>query len=98
MIITEFNIKNVRSFKETTRIKLDPLFNILIGPNGSGKSNLLDIIHITIRHFFFLPYQINYNRNEEFTTKQIYSQKIFSETSTKYLINLWDVVKIQKLV
>lgn len=75
MIITEFNIKNVRSFKETTRIKLDPLFNILIGPNGSGKSNLLDIIHITIRHFFFLPYQINYNRNEEFTTKQIYSQK-----------------------
>lgn len=74
MIITEFNIKNVRSFKETTCIKLDPQFNILIGPNGSGKSNLLDIIHITIRHFFFSSYQINYNKNGEFTTKYIYSQ------------------------
>ena len=49
-------IKNIRSFREEVEFSPRGDFNVLIGPNGSGKSNLLDIVYITIRHFFLNSY------------------------------------------
>lgn len=39
-MIKELNLKNWKSFKDST-LYIDPL-TILIGTNASGKSNLLD--------------------------------------------------------
>jgi putative ATP-dependent endonuclease of the OLD family len=55
MKIEQVVIKNVKSFKEKTVIEFNERFNVLIGPNGSGKSNLLDILAVCLRNFFFYP-------------------------------------------
>ena len=57
-------IKNVKSFKDRIEIEFNDDFNILIGPNGSGKSNILDILTISIRHFFLKPYQVIENTDQ----------------------------------
>ncbi|MEH2331100.1 AAA family ATPase [Nostoc sp.] len=58
MKITSITIKNVKSFKDKTKIVFDDKLNILIGPNGGGKSNILDIITIVLRNFLLLGYRI----------------------------------------
>ncbi|MEH2264118.1 ATP-dependent nuclease [Nostoc sp.] len=58
MKVSSLEIKNVKSFKETTILDFDAKFNILVGPNGGGKSNLLDIINIILRNFFLITYKI----------------------------------------
>lgn len=65
MKIDNITITNVKSFKDKTSISFDPTFNIIIGPNASGKSNLLDIINITLRHFFLKSYQFQQQSNAE---------------------------------
>lgn len=57
-------IKNVRSFKEETIFSPREDYNVLIGSNGSGKSNLMDVIYVTLRHYFLHPYQQDRRRNE----------------------------------
>lgn len=57
MKLHSITIKNVKSFRETVVFKPHKEFNVLIGPNGSGKSNLMDIVYITLRHFFIYTYR-----------------------------------------
>ena len=64
MKLKSIKIKNIRSFKEETVFSPRNDFNVLIGPNGSGKSNLMDIIYVTLRHYFLYPYQQTRDRNE----------------------------------
>lgn len=64
MKLEKIIVKNIRSFKDTVEFIPNENFNVLIGANGSGKSNLLDIIYITIRHYFLHPYQLSKTRNE----------------------------------
>lgn len=58
MQINSIEIKNVKSFKNTIKLCFDSKFNILVGPNGGGKSNLLDIITVSLRHYFLHSYKI----------------------------------------
>ncbi|MBN3962281.1 AAA family ATPase [Nostoc sp. NMS8] len=58
MKVSSLEIKNVKSFKETTILDFDTKFNILVGPNGGGESNLLDIVNIILRNFFLITYRI----------------------------------------
>jgi len=58
MKVRSLEIKNVKSFKETTVLLFDKKFNILVGPNGGGKSNLLDVLNIVLRNFFLITYKI----------------------------------------
>lgn len=57
MKIAKIKIYNIKSFNNTT-IEFDKNLNILIGPNGGGKSNLLDILTIVLKYFFFVDYRI----------------------------------------
>lgn len=57
-------IKNVRSFKEEIVFEPREDYNVLIGSNGSGKSNLMDVIYVTMRHYFLRSYQQDRRRNE----------------------------------
>ena len=57
-------IKNVRSFKEETVFEPREDYNVLIGSNGSGKSNLMDVIYVTLRHYFLRSYQQAKSRKE----------------------------------
>lgn len=59
MKLKNVKISNIRSFKEQVEFSPREDFNVLIGSNGSGKSNLLDIVYITLRHYFLYPYQLN---------------------------------------
>ena len=61
MKLKNIKISNIRSFKEQVEFSPREDFNVLIGSNGSGKSNLLDIVYITLRHYFLYPYQLNKN-------------------------------------
>lgn len=58
MRIQSITIKNVKSFRDETNLEFSEVFDILVGPNGGGKSNLLDVITITLRHFFLKGYSI----------------------------------------
>lgn len=64
MKIDSITIKNVRSFKESITYYPNDIFNVLVGSNGSGKSNLMDIIYITLRHFFLYSYNWQKERGE----------------------------------
>ena len=65
MKITEIEIKNVKSFRVNTGpIKFKENLNLIVGPNGSGKSNILDVLTITLRHFFLKSYQSGYQGDE----------------------------------
>lgn len=59
MKIKKLVIENIKSFKDKTEINLSENLNIFVGPNAGGKSNLLDIITITLRHFFVQFYRVN---------------------------------------
>lgn len=65
MRIESITIKNVRSFKESITFSPNKAFNVLVGANGSGKSNLMDIVYVTLRHFFLYSYTWNSNRGAE---------------------------------
>jgi len=54
--------KNVRSFRESITFCPNNTFIVLVGSNGSGKSNLIDIIYITLRHYFLCSYTWNKER------------------------------------
>jgi len=64
MKVRRIRIKNVRSFKEETVFEPREDYNVLIGSNGSGKSNLMDVIYVTLRHYFLRSYQQDRHRNE----------------------------------
>jgi len=57
MKLHSITIKNVKSFREPVTFNPHKEFNVLIGSNGSGKSNLMEIIYITLRHFFIFTYR-----------------------------------------
>ena len=65
MRIESITIKNVRSFKESITFSPNKAFNVLVGANGSGKSNLMDIVYVTLRHFFLYSYTWNSNTGAE---------------------------------
>ncbi len=69
MKVKKITIKNVLSFKDEVIFEPNGNTNILIGPNGAGKSNLMDIINITLRHFFIYSYTYYYDENSQ--TKNI---------------------------
>jgi len=56
MKLHSITIKNVKSFREPVTFHPHKEFNVLIGSNGSGKSNLMEIVYITLRHFFIYTY------------------------------------------
>ena len=74
MKICELTIKNVKSFKETTTIKLNDDFTLFVGPNAGGKSNFLDILLIVLRNYFIWSYQIveHSDNQRSFNTIQRY--------------------------
>lgn len=57
MKLHSITIKNVKSFRESVTFQPHKEFNVLIGSNGSGKSNLMEIVYITLRHFFVYTYR-----------------------------------------
>ena len=57
MKLHNITIKNVKSFREPVSFHPHKEFNVLIGSNGSGKSNLMEIVYITLRHFFVYTYR-----------------------------------------
>lgn len=57
MKLHSITIKNVKSFREQVTFIPHKEFNVLIGSNGSGKSNLMEIVYITLRHFFVYTYR-----------------------------------------
>ena len=65
MKLHSITIKNVKSFRESVTFKPHKEFNVLIGPNGSGKSNLMEIVYITLRHFFIYTYRWSTERAVE---------------------------------
>lgn len=58
-------IENLKSFRDKTEIEFNDDCNILIGPNAGGKSNLLDILTITLRHFFLKTFSIYTEGSEQ---------------------------------
>ncbi len=64
MKVDSITIKNVRSFRESITYCPDSTFNVLVGSNGSGKSNLMDVIYITLRHFFLYSYTWQKDRGD----------------------------------
>lgn len=71
MKIDSITIKNVRSFRNPITFYPDKHFNVLVGANGSGKSNLMDIIYITLRHFFLHSYSWQENRASDGIIKRM---------------------------
>lgn len=57
MKLHSITIKNVKSFREQVTFIPHKEFNVLIGSNGSGKSNLMEVVYITLRHFFVYTYR-----------------------------------------
>ena len=82
MKVSSLEIKNVKSFKETTILDFDTKFNILVGPNGGGKSNLLDIINIILRNFFLITYKIIPFKNEYNYFEEIQQHSPFQQINT----------------
>jgi len=77
MKLKKIIIENVKSFKERTEINFNENLNIFIGPNRGGKSNLLDIISITLRHFFIKFYRVNKIQEQRRWFEDINTQNIF---------------------
>lgn len=71
MKIESIIIKNVRSFRDPITFYPDRQFNVLVGANGSGKSNLMDIIYITLRHYFLRSYSWQENRGPDGIIKRM---------------------------
>lgn len=71
MKIDSIIIKNVRSFRDPITFYPDKQFNVLVGANGSGKSNLMDIIYITLRHYFLHSYSWQENRGSDGIIKRM---------------------------
>lgn len=71
MKVDSVTIKNVRSFKEAITFSPNKAFNVLVGANGSGKSNLMDIVYVTLRHFFLYSYTWNSNRGSDGVIKRL---------------------------
>jgi len=88
--IKKIVIENVKSFRERTEINFNENLNIFIGPNRGGKSNLLDIITITLRHFFVKFYRINKGQEQGRWFEDIATTTLFHPISNfleKYLGN-----------
>lgn len=71
MKIDSITIKNLRSFRNPITYYPNKNFNVLVGANGSGKSNLMDIIYITLRHFFLHSYSWQENRGSDGIIKRM---------------------------
>lgn len=71
MKIDSITIKNVRSFRNPITYYPNKHFNVLVGANGSGKSNLMDIIYITLRHFFLHSYSWQESRGSDGIIKRM---------------------------
>ena len=65
MKLHSITVKNVKSFKDKVTFVPHKAFNVLIGSNGSGKSNLMEIVYITLRHFFVFTYRWSTERAME---------------------------------
>ncbi len=65
MKLHSITIKNVKSFRESVIFKPHKEFNVLIGSNGSGKSNLMEIVYVTLRHFFVYTFRWSTERTKE---------------------------------
>lgn len=63
MRLQELRLTNVKSFRTLTTIPFHEDLNIFVGPNGGGKSNLLDILTVTLRHFFVRPCSLNVSQD-----------------------------------
>jgi len=85
MKLVSAEIKNIRSFRENTRIDFDPSFNIFVGPNGGGKSNLLDIVNVAIHSYLTYGYQISKNRSTGLVRESIGSILPPADQTRNYL-------------
>jgi len=52
MRIKKVALQNVRSFRDEVSVEFKKGLNVLIGPNAGGKSNLMDILNISLLHYF----------------------------------------------
>ena len=58
MKIQKLVLQNVKSFKDAVSVEFKKGLNILIGPNAGGKSNLMDILNISLGHYFIYPWRL----------------------------------------
>lgn len=58
MRIKKVVLQNVKSFRDEVFVEFKKGLNILIGPNASGKSNLMDILNISLGHYFIYPWRL----------------------------------------
>ena len=52
MRIKKVVLQNVKSFRDEVSVEFKKGLNVLIGPNAGGKSNLMDILNISLLHYF----------------------------------------------
>lgn len=65
MKLKQIQIKNVKSFREEVSFIPHEQFNVLIGSNGGGKSNLMEILHVSLRHFLVWAYRLQSEQADE---------------------------------
>jgi len=90
MKLKKIVIENVKSFKDKTEINLSDNLNVFVGPNGGGKSNFLDIVTITLRHFFIKFYILNRGQQGNQWFEDIQEENIFNQIDnflSKYIGN-----------
>jgi len=52
MKIQKFVLQNVKSFRDEVSIEFKKGLNVFIGPNTGGKSNLMDVLNVSLGHYF----------------------------------------------
>lgn len=58
MRIKKVVLQNVKSFRDEVSVEFKKGLNVLIGPNAGGKSNLMDILNISLGHYFIYPWRL----------------------------------------
>ena len=56
MQIKELVLQNAKSFRDEVSIHFRKDLNVLIGPNAGGKSNLMDVMNVSLAHYFVHPW------------------------------------------
>ena len=84
MNIKGIKINDIKSF-ENESLEFDENLNILLGPNGGGKSNLLDILTVVLKHFFFVDYRIERaNGQKNIIKNRSFENSLLLEQMLKY--------------
>lgn len=52
MRIQKLALQNVKSFRDEISIEFKKGLNVFIGPNAGGKSNLMDVLNVSLGHYF----------------------------------------------